>query len=180
MVKQGEVMLEINRCNHCCHWDCVLWPGLDLLELWFPHLSISYNWGIDMFELRTFGGRGLEILSCKKVSKSVRLGATVLKLYHFKMWLWALAIRPSKSFLKLYSLQSRNVGKNIRNIFIFKILFKTLYIFHALWNIWYRSMYYIIWFITQVAQWPQETWVWSLGQEDPLQEDVATHSNILA
>ena len=26
----------------------------------------------------------------------------------------------------------------------------------------------------------QETWVWSLGQEDPLQKGMATHSNILA
>ena len=26
----------------------------------------------------------------------------------------------------------------------------------------------------------QETWVWSLGQEDPLEEDMATHSSILA
>ena len=26
----------------------------------------------------------------------------------------------------------------------------------------------------------QETWVWSLGQEDPLEEELATHSNILA
>ena len=26
----------------------------------------------------------------------------------------------------------------------------------------------------------QETWVWSLGQEDPLQKGVATHSSILA
>ena len=26
----------------------------------------------------------------------------------------------------------------------------------------------------------QETWVWSLGQEDPLEEGMATHSNILA
>ena len=24
-----------------------------------------------------------------------------------------------------------------------------------------------------------ETWVWSLGQEDPLEEDMATHSSIL-
>ena len=27
---------------------------------------------------------------------------------------------------------------------------------------------------------PQETWVWSLGQEDPLEEGTATHSSILA
>ena len=27
---------------------------------------------------------------------------------------------------------------------------------------------------------PQETWVWPLGQEDPLKEGMATHSNILA
>ena len=27
---------------------------------------------------------------------------------------------------------------------------------------------------------PQEIWVWSLGQEDPLEEGMATHSNILA
>ena len=26
----------------------------------------------------------------------------------------------------------------------------------------------------------QETWVWSLGEEDPLEKDMATHSNILA
>ena len=26
----------------------------------------------------------------------------------------------------------------------------------------------------------QETWVWSLGWEDPLEEETATHSNILA
>ena len=26
----------------------------------------------------------------------------------------------------------------------------------------------------------QETWVRSLGQEDPLEEDIATHSSILA
>ena len=25
----------------------------------------------------------------------------------------------------------------------------------------------------------QETWVWSLGWEDPLEEDMATHSSIL-
>ena len=27
---------------------------------------------------------------------------------------------------------------------------------------------------------PQETWVQSLGQEDPLEEKMATHSSILA
>ena len=26
----------------------------------------------------------------------------------------------------------------------------------------------------------QETWVWYLGQEDPLEEEMATHSSILA
>ena len=26
----------------------------------------------------------------------------------------------------------------------------------------------------------QETWVWSLGQEDPLEEEMATHSCIIA
>ena len=26
----------------------------------------------------------------------------------------------------------------------------------------------------------QETWVWSLGQEDPLEQGMATHSSILA
>ena len=26
----------------------------------------------------------------------------------------------------------------------------------------------------------QETWVWSLGQEDPLEEGMATHSSTLA
>ena len=26
----------------------------------------------------------------------------------------------------------------------------------------------------------QETWLWSLGREDPLEKEVATHSSILA
>ena len=26
----------------------------------------------------------------------------------------------------------------------------------------------------------QETWVWSLGQEDPLEKEMATHSSLLA
>ena len=26
----------------------------------------------------------------------------------------------------------------------------------------------------------QETWIWSLGQEDPLEKEMATHSSILA
>ena len=26
----------------------------------------------------------------------------------------------------------------------------------------------------------QEMWVWSMGQEDPLEEEMATHSSILA
>ena len=26
----------------------------------------------------------------------------------------------------------------------------------------------------------QETWVWSMGQEDPLEKEIATHSSILA
>ena len=26
----------------------------------------------------------------------------------------------------------------------------------------------------------QETWVWSLGQEDPVEKEMATHSSILA
>ena len=39
---------------------------------------------------------------------------------------------------------------------------------------------------SQVAQWlrtclpKQETWVQSLGQEDPLEEEVATRSSVLA
>ena len=38
----------------------------------------------------------------------------------------------------------------------------------------------------QIVQWPrirlqmQEMWVQSLGQEDPLKEEMATHSSILA
>ena len=31
-----------------------------------------------------------------------------------------------------------------------------------------------------MMQEPQETWVWSLGREDPLEEEMAIHSSILA
>ena len=39
--------------------------------------------------------------------------------------------------------------------------------------------------VSQVARWriflpTQETWVWSLGWEDPLEEEIATNSSILA
>ena len=35
--------------------------------------------------------------------------------------------------------------------------------------------------VQQVKNLPamQETWVWSLGQEDPLEKEMATHSSIL-
>ena len=42
------------------------------------------------------------------------------------------------------------------------------------------------WWASLVAQWQrirlpiQETWVRSLGQEDPLEEEMATHSSVLA
>ena len=50
-------------------------------------------------------------------------------------------------------------------------------------------LYYIVFWASLVAQWQrnqlamqetQETWVQSLGQEDPLEKAVATHSSILA
>ena len=40
--------------------------------------------------------------------------------------------------------------------------------------------------VSQVAQWwktflpVQEMWVWSLGQEDPLEKETATHSSTFA
>ena len=39
------------------------------------------------------------------------------------------------------------------------------------------------WYLSRVAQTVKhlwETWVWSLGQEDPLEKEMATHSSILA
>ena len=42
----------------------------------------------------------------------------------------------------------------------------------------------IIWFIQCIKQfirnWGKQTWVWSLGWEDPLEEGMTTHSSILA
>jgi len=49
----------------------------------------------------------------------------------------------------------------------------------------FSYMYYFLW-APQVAQWQriclpvQETDVWSLGQEDPLKKEMATHADILA
>ena len=36
------------------------------------------------------------------------------------------------------------------------------------------------WLRIQPMQEMQEPWVWSLGKEDPLEEEMATHSSILA
>ena len=36
------------------------------------------------------------------------------------------------------------------------------------------------WYSLLAIQETQDTWVRSLGQEDPLQEEMATHSNIVA
>ena len=47
-------------------------------------------------------------------------------------------------------------------------------------------LYYIVFWASLVAQRlehlpaMQETWVWSLGREDPLEKEMATHSSILA
>ena len=57
---------------------------------------------------------------------------------------------------------------------------------------WKKDPFIIIWAVqqaSQVIQWVknpsamqemQETWLWSLDQEDPLEEGMATHSSILA
>ena len=47
-------------------------------------------------------------------------------------------------------------------------------------------LFYVQQFVSQVAQWlriyllMQESWVWSLGGEDPLEKEMATHSSMLA
>ena len=50
----------------------------------------------------------------------------------------------------------------------------------------WRGFYFLIWHNILVAQRVknlsavQETWVWSLGQEDPLEKEMAAHSSFLA
>ena len=49
----------------------------------------------------------------------------------------------------------------------------------------YTHMYLLIWasLMTQLVKNPplmRETWVQSLGQEDPLEKEMATHSSVLA
>ena len=60
-----------------------------------------------------------------------------------------------------------------------KILW-SLYIFNCLTSIslWIKFPQWLrIWMPMQETQ---ETWIWSLGQEDPLEEEMATHSSVLA
>ena len=48
---------------------------------------------------------------------------------------------------------------------------------------WYKKKGFIIIFYWTTVKNPPavwETWVWSLGWEDPLEKDTATHSSILA
>ena len=65
----------------------------------------------------------------------------------------------------------------------------TVYSFSDSFHFFHYSLYYKILRASQMAQWEriclsmqgtQETQVWSLGQEDPLEEEMATHSSVLA
>ena len=59
-----------------------------------------------------------------------------------------------------------------------------LELLHFLWS--NGCLQFDLWFLCLVAQMVkhlpkiQETWVWPLGQEDPLEKEMATHSSILA
>ena len=51
------------------------------------------------------------------------------------------------------------------------------------WPIWTLPIYYRAFLVVQLVKNPpamRETWVWSLGWEDPLEKGKATHSSILA
>ena len=52
-----------------------------------------------------------------------------------------------------------------------------LYVTHAIYTSW-GLLWWLRWYKIHLPM--QETWVWSPGQEDPLEKEMATHSRILA
>ena len=52
-----------------------------------------------------------------------------------------------------------------------------LFVTHAIYTSW-GLLWWLRWYKIHLPM--QETWVWSPGQEDPLEKEMATHSRILA
>ena len=80
------------------------------------------------------------------------------------------------SFLSIQSCQGLVCFSIVLSL-IFGWPFTILKIAFFLWSVWWSSQV-----AQRVKNLPamQETWVWPLGREDPLEEGMATHSSILA
>ena len=75
-----------------------------------------------------------------------------------------------------------------------EVVLKLIHNITSSYYIWVGSLFWLrpnivkalFWLCTQLAQMVKrlptmrETWVWSLGREDPLEKEMATHSSILA
>ena len=75
-----------------------------------------------------------------------------------------------------------------RNTFFFKIVALVLSVLCSFYSFSFSWMTRVLFKASHMAQWvknpatmqeTQEMWVWSLGQEDPLEQCMATHSIIL-
>ena len=99
---------------------------------------------------------------------------------------------------RIIILQSENASLSLKKkilIVKIRILFYELLRIRRLKILWRRPFWYFTWFVLHnkerrwaflvaqmvnnlTASW--QTWVWTLGQEDPLEKELATHSSILA
>ena len=117
----------------------------------------------------------------------VSWGYKVLKLLHKHTSLPVTPPLPINSLLIKCSVPFHNYDDNL-HLFIF--MFGkgcSPFLLSGLWRAWITlklALYYSG--IFQIVQWQricqpmQEMWVWSLGQEDLLKKEMATHSGILA
>ena len=98
---------------------------------------------------------------------------------------------------RIIILQSENASLSLKKkilIVKIRILFYELLRIRRLKILWRRPFWYFTWFVLHnkerrwaflvaqmvnnlTASW--QTWVWTLGQEDPLEKELATHSSIL-
>ena len=96
-----------------------------------------------------------------------------LALWGMLLWKFVHKVFALKWFSLAYVLQSRVVGPHSNSVFMLCRKCQTVF----------QSVCTILHVVAQLVKNPlamQETWVWSLGWEDPLEKEIATHSSIVA
>ena len=104
----------------------------------------------------------------------------------FSFELWEFFIYARQFFIYAYSVISHVAISShfCKIVFSFLVMSQNTVLKHNVCLFYFDEFFFYtdVYLILMVKHLPtmRETWVWSLGQEDPLEEEMATHSSILA